>query len=244
MALIKCKDCGHDVSTAAEKCPHCGAPAAKVTAAKTASSGVGLGCLIIIGIVVVAAMVDKIGGGNVNSDLSGAGPQSTDTQNTIVGSADALSSSNPPVGFRDIKWDSALPSIAKLHKTAMKGCATIAETTTVKTTLPCTHLHIDTDDIESFSQQENVPPFLGVAVYGQMLMWSYKKFWSGTVYSKNEGDFATLRQKLISNYGPPTFENGSLRLTKWKWSTPTGKVMIQLFQNDRREVSLHFSRED
>ena len=30
MALIKCPECGHDVSTLADRCPNCGAPVASM----------------------------------------------------------------------------------------------------------------------------------------------------------------------------------------------------------------------
>jgi hypothetical protein len=43
MALVKCEECGHDVSTQAETCPHCGAPqgnqAAKPAEPKKRSRG-------------------------------------------------------------------------------------------------------------------------------------------------------------------------------------------------------------
>ena len=37
MALIKCPECGKDVSTSAETCPHCGYPINKITVAKPIS---------------------------------------------------------------------------------------------------------------------------------------------------------------------------------------------------------------
>ena len=37
MALIKCPECGKDVSTSAEACPHCGYPINKTTIAKAIS---------------------------------------------------------------------------------------------------------------------------------------------------------------------------------------------------------------
>lgn len=38
MAIIKCMECGHDVSTFAEKCPNCGCPAS-ILVDKTESNG-------------------------------------------------------------------------------------------------------------------------------------------------------------------------------------------------------------
>lgn len=42
MALKKCKECGHDISTEAAKCPNCGAPK------KVAIKNSGCGCIIAI----------------------------------------------------------------------------------------------------------------------------------------------------------------------------------------------------
>jgi hypothetical protein len=66
MALIKCKDCGKDVSESAPTCPSCGAPialasvAAATKAKKEANSKMGCGCLAVIALVfVVASLLPK-----------------------------------------------------------------------------------------------------------------------------------------------------------------------------------------
>jgi hypothetical protein len=41
MALTKCKECGHDISSTADKCPNCGAPSKLKT-----SKNIGVGCVI------------------------------------------------------------------------------------------------------------------------------------------------------------------------------------------------------
>jgi len=46
MALIKCKECGKEVSKKAESCPHCGAPV------KKQPTQYGCGTLIVLGVVV------------------------------------------------------------------------------------------------------------------------------------------------------------------------------------------------
>ena len=38
MALIKCKDCGYDVSTEAKTCPNCGAPTTQKRKTESATS--------------------------------------------------------------------------------------------------------------------------------------------------------------------------------------------------------------
>jgi hypothetical protein len=80
----------------------------------------------------------------------------------------------PPDSFRGIKWGSALPSVQKLRETALKGCAAVVERKAFADTHPpCSHMHIDTDDMELFGQRENVPPIFDVPVSEQLLEWSH-----------------------------------------------------------------------
>jgi hypothetical protein len=169
---------------------------------------------------------------------------SSSAQNAITGSADALSSAIPPDSFRGIKWDSELPSIKRLHRTAMIGCASISEQTSFETIMPCSHMHIDTDDIDSFDQRENVPPFLDVTVSEQMFTWSHQKFWSGEFFLQNKSDLSKLKRQLVSRYGSPTFENNSLPVTKWRWSTPNRNLSIQLYADNHGVVSVLFTQDE
>ncbi|WP_320045158.1 zinc ribbon domain-containing protein [uncultured Desulfobacter sp.] len=50
MALMKCKECGKEVSTKAKECPNCGAPVKR-------SSSIGSGCLTIIAIFFVIGII-------------------------------------------------------------------------------------------------------------------------------------------------------------------------------------------
>lgn len=52
MALIKCKECGHEISRKADKCPHCGAPRKKSTSLLTWLVLI----LIVFGVYVVVRM--------------------------------------------------------------------------------------------------------------------------------------------------------------------------------------------
>lgn len=62
MALIKCKECGKEISDKSDKCPHCGAPldptAESLKSLGSGMQSLGVGCsgcatfLIIVGIVV------------------------------------------------------------------------------------------------------------------------------------------------------------------------------------------------
>jgi hypothetical protein len=94
----------------------------------------------------------------------------------LTASSVHAASNTPPNGFRDIKWDSGLPSIARLRKTALKGCVTVVEQENFTDTPPCSHMQIDTDDMDLFTQRQNLAPLFGVPVSEQLLSWSHKKF--------------------------------------------------------------------
>lgn len=51
MALVKCSECGKEVSTKAEQCPHCGAPVRKKT------SGCAILAAVLFGLVLLGAML-------------------------------------------------------------------------------------------------------------------------------------------------------------------------------------------
>lgn len=50
MPLIKCKDCGHDISTEAPACPHCGRLTSKSIRGRSSVEGKynSSGCLVIV----------------------------------------------------------------------------------------------------------------------------------------------------------------------------------------------------
>lgn len=75
MALIKCKDCGRDVSTNAEKCPNCGAPAPKRAAANKSAARFALGCLAIIVVVVMGGTI--LGTNALLNGISGGSAEKT-----------------------------------------------------------------------------------------------------------------------------------------------------------------------
>jgi hypothetical protein len=135
---------------------------------------------------------------------------------------------NPPDSFRGIKWDSALPPTQKLRETALMGCGAIVEQKNFTDTPPCSHVHIDKDDIELFTQRRSVPSIFDVPVSEQLLMWSHGKFWSGQVFIKDykEADLAKLRMALMDRYGEPTFANEQLHLTKWTWTSKKLDIIL------------------
>jgi hypothetical protein len=135
---------------------------------------------------------------------------------------------DPPDDFRGIKWGSALPTVRNLRETVMKGCTAIVEQKNVTDAPACSHLHVDTDDMELFTQRQNIPLIFNVPVSEQLLMWSERKFWSGEVFIHNykDADLAKLRAALIARYGQPTFSNENLHITKWSW--PDKKIEISL----------------
>lgn len=166
----------------------------------------------------------------------------------------ATSPKNPPDGFRGIKWDSPLPSVQKLQETALVGCSVVVQQKNFTDTPPCSHMHIDTDDMELFAQRRNIAPFFGATVSEQLLTWSHRKFWSGEVfiYNYTEGDLAKLRSALTDQYGNPNVTQD--RITEWRW--PTKKLLVQLSfdptpkpsvgsdKTRRTSISLLFSKID
>lgn len=56
MALVSCRECGQKISTEAKTCPHCGVqhPTGKP------SNNMGIGCLTVIGIIVLAVIIASI----------------------------------------------------------------------------------------------------------------------------------------------------------------------------------------
>jgi hypothetical protein len=133
---------------------------------------------------------------------------------------------NPPISFRGIKWDSALPSLYSLRKTVLKGCPLLVRQKNFTDTPPCSHMHTSTDNMDMFAQRQNVPPIFGVQVSEQVFTWSHRKFWTGNIYiyDYKPSDLERLRAALIENYGQPTFNKK--RLTKWAW--PDKKLEISL----------------
>jgi hypothetical protein len=95
----------------------------------------------------------------------------------------------------------------------------------------------------------------GLSVSEQILMWSYRKFWSGEIFVKNyhQSDLEKLRSALIAQYGSPTFENADFRVVRWQW--PYQKIHIQLWYDSLdapsdpnhvkpKTISLLFTRAD
>lgn len=134
----------------------------------------------------------------------------------------------PPDAFRDIKWNSTLLSDQRLRAAALKGCTTIVEQKNVADMPPCSHMHIETDDIDLFTQRQNVAPIYDVSVSEQVFEWSHEKFWMGEVfiYDYRPADLAKLRNALTDQFGKPTFTNGQAHITKWRW--PSKKLEIVL----------------
>src|SRR5262245_45797076 len=81
MALIKCKECGNEVSTKAETCPKCGARVARKP----------LGCGSAIGVIVLAAVILSVFGSlfKDSSHTPSSSPQTTPVA--------ATSQTDPPV---------------------------------------------------------------------------------------------------------------------------------------------------
>jgi RNA polymerase subunit RPABC4/transcription elongation factor Spt4 len=214
MALIKCTECNGAVSDKAGACPHCGAPV--IRPKKTEQFSKFLVVLFtVVGLFIVFRSCARLSPEPVATTTQPHAPQLEQPRR------------DPPDSFRGVKWGSALPSVRKLRETVFKSCAAIVEQKNITDSPPCSHQHIDTDNIELFSQRQNVPPIFDVSVSEQLLGWTERKFWFGQVfiYDYKESDLAKIRAALIDQYGKPTFD-APPRLTKWRW--PDKKLEIRL----------------
>jgi len=73
MALTKCKECGHDLSKKAEKCPHCGAP-------QKTQQKIGCGSLVVL--VIFGWIVFSIAYDDSSTTTDRASPARTSTSNS------------------------------------------------------------------------------------------------------------------------------------------------------------------
>lgn len=67
MALIKCKECGNQISSDATACPNCGKPVKKTSAAAS-------GCLVVIIVIVVLAVIGQCSGSDKSATPAPAAP--------------------------------------------------------------------------------------------------------------------------------------------------------------------------
>jgi hypothetical protein len=84
MALIKCKECGNQISSDASACPNCGKPVKKTSPAAS-------GCLVVIIVIVVLAVIGKCSGSSNDSKPEGAPAPAS----TASGTAAPAVSTNP-----------------------------------------------------------------------------------------------------------------------------------------------------
>jgi hypothetical protein len=180
------------------------------------------GCLWVVGglfsLLVLAAV---LGEGSRDRGLAPPPLPAAETGNVIHQFA-------PPADFRGIKWGAALPSKAKLRATVFRGCARIVERELPSDTLPCSHSHIETDDMDLFGQTKNVPPIFGVRVSAQLLEWSEKRFWHSHIYIYNytDAELTTLRAALVGRFGPPDRTSANARMDQWVWRSEKIQVVV------------------
>ncbi len=84
MALVKCKECGHEISSEAEKCPNCGKKPAKLS-----------GCLIIVIIAVVGIIIAHLFGPSKNDTPTNSQPESNISSTSQTGNSTTTSEPEP-----------------------------------------------------------------------------------------------------------------------------------------------------
>lgn len=113
MALKKCKECGKEVSTKAKECPSCGAPV------KSSSS---VGCLTIIAIIFVIAMIGSL----CDNDKS---DKTSRTQTTTPKTQEEIRKDQLQKHFS--AWDGSHRGLTKLIKKSMNDPASYDHVETV-----------------------------------------------------------------------------------------------------------------
>lgn len=94
MALKKCSECGNDVSTKAEKCPHCGA------SQKSAQYGCGtLIIVVIVGFILYSVFVPDRSGPSRTDRASSAPTYTVDTSETAQSARQELLQEMVNAGF-------------------------------------------------------------------------------------------------------------------------------------------------
>lgn len=99
MALIKCRECGRDISDQATACPHCGAPlaatqAGNATRVEVVQKRSGCGTLLLIGVAVLALLyfIGRCSPGTTDGATSAA-PTSAAVEPATAGSVRIISES-------------------------------------------------------------------------------------------------------------------------------------------------------
>ena len=118
MALIKCKECGNEISKKAEKCPNCGAPAKKKTSVLT----------WVITVIFVLGFVGYINGPD---DGGGIAPSSVASSKTYQLSDASYDEINSEVGcdskYSDDKKEDLFNRNYKNHWMTWRGVVVLSE---------------------------------------------------------------------------------------------------------------------
>ena len=106
MALKKCKECGNEVSTKAEKCPHCGA---KVKS--------GIGCIGLIGVVFLIGMFGSFLGESNKTNTNSSSSTSKVKEPAKAKTPEELRKERIKKGFS--AWDGSHRELEKIIKISM-----------------------------------------------------------------------------------------------------------------------------
>jgi hypothetical protein len=187
VALKSCKECGNDVSTEAASCPKCGAVIKKKS---TFLRFVGGAFLVFITLIAVGSLISGI-----SDPPKPATPQSK--EQVVADSRAAIQQleTNPPDGFRSLKWGSSPNvSVKKYSGPTFDGVT----------------MYVPASD-------KAPSPMFKVPVAEEAYSFSNGKFYSGSAWFDGRGNFEKVKSVLFATYGPPSFSNEQIQLWKWKW---------------------------
>ena len=127
----------------------------------------------------------------------------------------------PPSGFRNLDWDAPPPKRLKKY----------SETTD--------------DGLSMYipESMDNLPLLFGVSPVEEAYSFEFDKFYSGHAWFDGELNFHKIKAALTAAFGPPSFTNERLQISKWKWSKP--RIEIQFyFQEKHKKSTLEYMKED
>jgi hypothetical protein len=118
MALIKCKECGEEISSAAAACPNCGKPIPK-------KSQAGTGCLVVIIVFLVLGFLGQHSGSDKNSKPESAAAPAEPTPAESAPASAVPEAVPAPIATTDLNDAKALDE--KFGTDALVYCASGAD---------------------------------------------------------------------------------------------------------------------
>ena len=124
---------------------------------------------------------------------------------SILSFSAAAALSEPPKGFRNLKWGSAPGSgLKKIMGPTSDG----------------TSMYVP-------AAGKKLEPLFDIPVVEEGYSYSKGKFFSGSSWLSGSANLENMKAALSKVFGPPSFANEQSQIWKWQW--PKNKIEIQLY---------------